>query len=76
MIYFFFSSINFNQVVENDVSLVVIEALNALGDMFIRHNALNMMKTTDISREKIQAIERGFNLIAQMIDNRVSEINI
>jgi hypothetical protein len=53
--------------------VAVVEGLNALGDMFIRHNALNMMKDTNNSQQVIQAIEQGFNLIAQMIDNRVSE---
>jgi len=53
--------------------VAVVEGLNALGDMFIRHNALNMMKDTNNTRQVIQAIEQGFNLIAQMIDNRVSE---
>jgi hypothetical protein len=43
--------------------------------MFIRHNALNMMKNTNNSRQVIQAIEQGFNLIAQMIDSRVSKTN-
>lgn len=42
--------------------------------MFIRHNALNMMKNTNNSRQIIQAIEQGFSLIAQMIDSRVSKI--
>ena len=51
---------------------MVIEGLNALGDMFIRHNALNMMKNMNNSRQVIEAIEQGFNLIAQMIDSRVS----
>jgi hypothetical protein len=60
-----------NQVVENDASVAVIEGLNALGDMFIRHNALNMMKITVNNRPLIQAIEHGFQLIAQMIDSRV-----
>jgi hypothetical protein len=41
--------------------------------MFIRHNALNMMKDMNISRQVIQNIEQGFNLIAQMIDSRVSK---
>jgi len=41
--------------------------------MFIRHNALNMMKNMNNSRQVIQSIEQGFNLIAQMIDSRVSE---
>jgi hypothetical protein len=59
-------------VVENDASVVVIEGVNALGDMFIRHNALNMMKNMNNSRQIIQTIEQGFNLIAQMIDSRVS----
>ena len=63
---------NSNQVVENDASVAVIEGLNALGDMFIRHNALNMMKITVNNRPLIQAIEHGFQLIAQMIDSRVS----
>ncbi len=48
--------------------------MNALGDMFIRHNALSMMKNTNNSRQIIQAIEQGFNLIAQMVDSRVSEV--
>lgn len=61
-----------NKVVENDASVAVIEGLNALGDMFIRHNALNMMKITVNNRPLIQAIEHGFQLIAQMIDSRVS----
>jgi hypothetical protein len=43
--------------------------------MFIRHNALTMMKNTNNSRQVIQAIEQGFNLIAQMIDSRVSKTN-
>jgi hypothetical protein len=59
--------------VENDASAAVVEGLNALGDMFIRHNALNMMKNTSNSRQLIQAIEQGFNLISQMVDSRVSE---
>ncbi len=53
--------------------MAVVEGLNALGDMFIRHNALSMMKNTNNSRQIIQAIEQGFNLIAQMVDSRVSE---
>jgi hypothetical protein len=61
-------------VVENDASVVVIEGLNALGDMFIRHNALNMMKNLNNSRQIIQNIEHGFQLIAQMIDSRVNRI--
>jgi hypothetical protein len=42
--------------------------------MFIRHNALGTMKNTNNSRQIIQAIEQGFNLIAQMVDSRVSEV--
>ena len=61
-----------NKVVENDASVAVIEGLNALGDMFIRHNAFTMMKNLNNSRGLIQAIEQGFQLIAQMIDSRVS----
>lgn len=53
---------------------MVIEGLNALGDMFIRHNALNMMKNMNNSRQVIEAIEQGFHLIAQMIDSRVSRM--
>lgn len=53
---------------------MVIEGLNALGDMFIRHNALSMMKNMNNSRQVIEAIEHGFRLIAQMIDSRVSQI--
>ncbi len=63
-------------MVENDASLAVIEGLNALGDIFIRHNALNMMKNLNNTRQLIQAIEQGFNLIAQMVDSRVSTIII
>ena len=58
---------------ENDASTVVIEGLNALGDMFIRHNALSMMKDLNNTRHLIQTIEHGFQLIAKMIDNRVSK---
>ena len=61
-----------NKVVENDASVAVIEGLNALGDMFIRHHGFNMMKNLNNSRTLIQAIEQGFHLIAQMIDSRVS----
>lgn len=53
---------------------MVIEGLNALGDMFIRHNALSMMKNMNNSRQVIEGIEQGFQLIAQMIDSRVSRI--
>lgn len=42
--------------------------------MFIRHNALSMMKNMNNSRQVIEAIEQGFHLIAQMIDSRVSEM--
>ncbi|CAF2641633.1 unnamed protein product [Rotaria sp. Silwood2] len=62
-----------NKVIENDASAAVIEGLNALGDMFIRHNALNMIKNTNNSR---QAIEQGFNLISQMIDNRIINVRL
>lgn len=50
----------------------MIEGLNALGDMFIRHNALNKLKNTNNTRPVIQALEQGFNLVTQMIDSRVS----
>ncbi|CAF3443486.1 unnamed protein product [Rotaria sp. Silwood1] len=63
-----------NKVIENDVSVAVIEGLNALGDMFIRHNALNMIKNTHNSRQVIQAIEQGFNLITQKIDDPIVNI--
>ncbi|CAF4424645.1 unnamed protein product, partial [Adineta steineri] len=63
-------------VVENDSSVAIIEGLNALGDMFIRHNALNMMKNTNNSRQLIQAIEQGFNLIAQSIDSRIINVRL
>ncbi|CAF0754699.1 unnamed protein product [Adineta steineri] len=65
-----------NKVVENDASVAIIEGLNALGDMFIRHNALNMMKNTNNSRQLIQAIEQGFNLIAQSIDSRIINVRL
>ena len=60
-------------MVEHDASVVVIEGLSALGDMFIRHNALSMMKNFNNSRQVVQAVEQGFHLIAQMVDSRVSE---
>ncbi len=61
-------------MVENDASVVVVEGLNALGDMFIRHNALSMMKDLNNTRHLIQTIEQGFQLIAQLIENRVSKM--
>jgi hypothetical protein len=60
--------------VEHDASVAVIEGLNALGDMFIRHNAFNMMKDMNNTRQLIQAIEQGFHLIALMVDSRVSKM--
>ncbi|CAF0826475.1 unnamed protein product [Adineta steineri] len=65
-----------NKVVENDASVAIIEGLNALGDMFIRHNALNMMKNTNNSRQLIQAIEQGFHLIAQSTDSRIVNVRL
>ena len=61
---------------ENDASVVVIEGLNALGDMFIRHNGSNMIKNVNNSQRIAQTIEQGFGLIAQMIDSRVNGIMI
>ena len=52
----------------------MIEGLNALGDMFIRHNALSMMKNPSTTRGFVQTLEQGFQLIAQMIDSRVSDV--
>ena len=43
--------------------------------MFIRHNALGMMKNLNNTRPVIQAIEQGFHLVAQMVDSRVSLIS-
>lgn len=60
------------KVVENDASVVVIEGLHALGDMFIRHNAHSLTKNPNTTRGFVQSIEKGFRLIAQMIDSRVS----
>ncbi|CAF3641117.1 unnamed protein product [Rotaria sordida] len=65
-----------NTVVENDASFAVIEGLNALGDMFIRHNALNMIKDTNNSQQVIQAIEQGFNLINKKIDDRIVNVRL
>ena len=65
-----------NKVIENDASIVVIEGLNALGDMFIRHNALSIMKNLNNTKQIIQAVEQGFQLIAQMVDNRILNVRL
>ncbi|CAF3088628.1 unnamed protein product [Rotaria socialis] len=65
-----------NKVVENDSSIAVIEGLNALGDMFIRHNASSMLKNTNNTRQVMEALEQGFNLISRMIDNRTLNVRL